>query len=541
MASATATTKSERPIRGFFGSRTAQLIFLWNFAGLVILAVGVLVLSETRATLTNAQRGALQVQGTVLANLLVDDAVIEPGLPGERPYIDASAAGHTLLNLIPHTQPLTGEPYSGPRIRVFDLQGLEVADTAALHGDLGEAPLDGDGPQGGGLAGLARQLETFRFTPWKTTLTLEDERRQALSGTPASGQRLSESGARVISVSLPLQRVGYVVGAVTLESGDVERIMAAERLSLLPFILSAALVILSSALLLAWNLARPLRSLAMAADAVRLSGVAKLDVPHLRKRHDEIGDLAHSLEAMTGALAERIDANERFAADVSHEIKNPLTSIRSAVETARAVNDPEKREQLLGIIASDVGRLDRLITDMTRATRLESETARGALERIPMAQMLTDLAGSYDSLSDGRARVAFVSEANAAEVLAPPGPLAQVFLNLIDNARSFSPPGGTVRLRMGVMPADDHRTTVRVTVEDEGPGIPEASLDKVFQRFYTDRPKGTAFGTNSGLGLSIARQIIQAQEGRIWAENVKDGPGAPVRGARFVVELPAAK
>lgn len=540
MASATATTKADRPIRGFLRSRTAQLIFLWNVVGLVILAVGVLVLSETRATLTNAQRTALQVQGAVLANLLIENAVVEPGLPGVPPYIDASAAGNTLLNLIPHTTPLTGEPYQGPRIRVVDVSGREVADTANLHGDLGEMPL-GDEPDVSLSQRLTEAVQTFRFTPWPVTITLEDERKAALAGEPASGQRLTESGERVISVTLPLQRVGYIVGAITLESGDVERIMAAERVALLPFILSAAIVTLGSAFWVAWSLARPLRSLALAADNVRLSGAAKLEVPHIRKRHDEIGDLAHALEAMTGALAERIDTNERFAADVSHEIKNPLTSIRSAVETARSAVDPAKREQLLGIIASDVGRLDRLITDMTRASRIEAETARGALERVNIAQMLTDLAGSYESLSDGRARVAFVSEANAAEVLGQPGPLAQVFLNLIDNARSFSPPGGMVRLRMGIIPGKDHKSMIRVTVEDEGPGIPDSALEKVFQRFYTDRPKGTAFGANSGLGLSIARQIVTAHEGTIWAENVKDRLDGPIRGARFVVELPAAR
>ena len=540
MASATATTKADRPIRGFLRSRTAQLIFVWNLVGLVILAVGVLVLSETRATLTNAQRTALQVQGAVLANLLIENAVVEPGLPGVPPYIDASAAGNTLLNLIPHTTPLTGEPYQGPRIRVVDVSGREVADTANLHGDLGEMPL-GDEPDVSLSQRLTEAVQTFRFTPWPVTITLEDERKAALAGEPASGQRLTESGERVISVTLPLQRVGYIVGAITLESGDVERIMAAERVALLPFILSAAIVTLGSAFWVAWSLARPLRSLALAADNVRLSGAAKLEVPHIRKRHDEIGDLAHALEAMTGALAERIDTNERFAADVSHEIKNPLTSIRSAVETARSAVDPAKREQLLGIIASDVGRLDRLITDMTRASRIEAETARGALERVNIAQMLTDLAGSYESLSDGRARVAFVSEANAAEVLGQPGPLAQVFLNLIDNARSFSPPGGMVRLRMGIIPGKDHKSMIRVTVEDEGPGIPDSALEKVFQRFYTDRPKGTAFGANSGLGLSIARQIVTAHEGTIWAENVKDRLDGPIRGARFVVELPAAR
>jgi two-component system sensor histidine kinase ChvG len=333
--------------------------------------------------------------------------------------------------------------------------------------------------------------------------------------------------------------VGYVVGVLTLESAEVEEILAAERLAMLPFIFASALATLLAAALLALVIARPLRRLAMAADQVRLSGAPRMDLAELRHRKDEIGDLALALEEMTGALADRIDANERFAADVSHEIKNPLTSIRSAVEMASRTSDEAQRGVLLGIIGTDVKRLDRLITDMTRASRLEAETARGAQERVDLARLLSDICESYAALGDGRAAVTYLGDLDPAPVMGLSGPLGQVFLNLIDNARSFSPPGGAVRVGLERIAGREGRI-VRATVEDDGPGIPQGALETIFQRFYTDRPKGTAFGANSGLGLSIARQIVDAHEGRIYAENIAGLDGASVLGARLVVELPLA-
>jgi len=274
---------------------------------------------------------------------------------------------------------------------------------------------------------------------------------------------------------------------------------------------------------------------------VRETGQTRLFLPEAKNRQDEIGDLAQALERMTGALADRIDMNERFAADVSHEIKNPLTSIRSAVETARNVSDPAAREKLLAIIAADVVRLDRLITDISRASRLEAETARGIGNRVDLGKLLVEIAETYAATQR--------SDEPAVEFKGPPppgafvdgqeGPLGQVFRNLIDNARSFTPPGAMVTISLILLVRRDGRW-LRALVEDQGPGIPPENLETIFQRFYTERPKGAAFGRNSGLGLSIARQIVEAHRGKIWAENILDRDTGATRGARLIVELPAA-
>jgi two-component system sensor histidine kinase ChvG len=328
-----------------------------------------------------------------------------------------------------------------------------------------------------------------------------------------------------------------VVGAVTIESADVERILVAERASMIPFVLGATFVVFLSSLLLALFIARPLRRLSQAADSLRLTGATRLSLPDVSKRKDEIGALSHSLEAMTGALADRIDANERFAADVSHEIKNPLASIKSAVESARAAKDQDGQNRMLGIVAQDVQRLDRLITDISRASRIEAETARLDLEHVDLGAMLYEIARAYAPASDeaGHVRILFQGEKpEGAIVLGQAGPLGQVFRNLIDNARSFSSEGGEVRVATEIVRGKDGTSLVRATVEDDGPGIPAENLETVFERFYTQRPKGAAFGGNSGLGLSIARQIITAHRGRIHAENRANG------GAKLVVDLPLA-
>jgi two-component system sensor histidine kinase ChvG len=384
-----------------------------------------------------------------------------------------------------------------------------------------------------------RNIEYVRLTPWHATTSLAEELQRAMHGEIAGGERLDENGDRVVSVTLPIRRVQAVLGTVTLESADVERILVAERASMIPFMIGAAVAIFLSSLLLALFIATPLRRLAWAADRLRLTGATRLHLPEARRK-DEIGALAHSLEAMTGALADRIDANERFAADVSHEIKNPLASIRSAVDSARAVSDEDRRGKLLGIVAQDVKRLDRLITDISRATRIEAETARADLDQVDLGAMLFELARAYPAAEDEphHVEVIFAGPKPAgAVVLGQAGALGQVFRNLIDNARSFSPDGGRVSVTVEVLRSKDGQL-VRASVEDQGPGIPPENLETIFRRFYTQRPKGAAFGGNSGLGLSIARQIVGAHNGRIYAQNVeRDGA---ISGARLVVELPVA-
>jgi two-component system sensor histidine kinase ChvG len=332
-----------------------------------------------------------------------------------------------------------------------------------------------------------------------------------------------------------------VAGFLVMESADVESILMAERLALVPFLIAAAIVTCLASTLLALFIANPLRRLAAAADRLRTTGATRLSLPELSSRKDEIGDLASSLEAMTAALAGRIDLNERFAADVSHEIKNPLASIRSAVDTIRAIKDPAQQAKLLSIVAADANRLDRLVTDIARATRLDAETARAHFERVDLARLAADIVSAYEHFPHDATEVSVCFDPPVvadAVVLGQSGPLGQVLRNLIDNARSFSPRGGVVRVAVTTQRRRDGGFA-RVSVEDQGPGIPPENLETIFLRFYTDRPKGSAFGGNSGLGLSIARQIVEAHKGRIWAENVS-GSLKSISGARIVFELPVA-
>lgn len=540
MGSAIGTTRPDGSrsdaLRAVARSRIARIIFIWNFAGLAFLIVGVLLLAEMRAGLTQAQFQNLRTQGELITNLLIETGTVE-GDP--TPSVNEWAVRAVLKRILPPIAEGARPGVGRPRVRMFAPDGRLIADSDVIYDRLIETPLpeiDNQLSIGERVQRVVEGLEYLRLTPWRPTSTLAEERARALQGEIARSERLNERGERVVSVTLPVRRVQQVVGVVTIESADVERILVAERASTIPFVLGATAAIFLSSLLLALFIALPLERLAMAADRLRLTGATRLKLPEVSRRKDEIGALAHSLEAMTGALADRIDANERFAADVSHEIKNPLASIKSAVESARAARDADQQNKMLAIVAQDVQRLDRLITDIARASRIEAETARGDLERVDLYAMLHDLAQAYEAPTDEAEHVHVRFKGNKAGdavVLGQPGPLGQVFRNLIDNARSFSPKGAQVTLSVEVAGAKEGQV-VRAIVEDDGPGIPPENLETVFERFYTQRPKGAAFGGNSGLGLSIARQIVTAHEGRIYAQNRAEG------GARLVVELPLA-
>ena len=501
--------------------------------------MGVLLLAEMRAGLTQAQFRNLRTQGELITNLLIETGTIEGTESNPNPYVNEPAVRAVLKRILPPIAEGERAGVGRPRVRMFAPDGRLIADSDVIYDHIVQTPLTDSTDQPTiteRVKNAAERVEYLRLTPWRPTASLTEERARALQGEIARSERLNERGERVVSVTLPVRRVQQVVGTVTIESADVERILVAGRASMIPFVLGATIAIFLSSLLLALFIAFPLERLALAADRLRLSGATRLSLPDVSKRKDEIGALAHSLEAMTGALADRIDANERFAADVSHEIKNPLASIKSAVESARAAKDQEGQNRMLAIVAQDVGRLDRLITDIARASRIEAETARGDLDRVDLGAMLRDLASAYAAPPDEEEHVHVLfngPKPDGAIVLGQAGPLGQVFRNLVDNARSFSPDGGRVTISVEVPRAKD-KPIVRAIVEDEGPGIPDENLETVFERFYTQRPKGVAFGGNSGLGLSIARQIVSAHDGRIYAQNRAEG------GARLIVELPLA-
>jgi len=506
----------------FLGSRLTGLIVVLNLLGLIILIGGALLLNESRQALVRAREDSLSLQGQLIANVIDQTATVGEPNPALEPDI---ASGVLQGLFIPHSQ----------RARLYDVEGRLLADSFLVADHVEIKPLPPPRRAGGwSVFDLGRGSPAKRSEAARLALTREVAR--AMTGIPVANLRVDEDGHDVVSVSIPLRHVRAVLGVLTLEAGDVDTIIAAQRLALIPFILVAFGVALLSSLLLIQLIAVPVLRLARAADRVRLSRARTIDLPDLAERKDEVGDLARALGAMTQALFDRMVAIERFAADVSHELRNPMTSIRSALETLELVTDEAPRRRLAAILQHDVERMDRLITDISNASRLDAELARDAPLLMDLRRQLSDLCDFYnDTGGPDAARVRFVPPAtrDALSVVGREGPLGQVFRNLIDNARSFSPPGGEVRVSVRRQGPE-----ILVQVEDEGPGIPADNLETVFERFYTARPKGAAFGGNSGLGLAIARQIVETHGGRIWAHNRLDGDR--VAGAVFTVALPIA-
>ncbi|HEY1542064.1 MAG TPA: ATP-binding protein, partial [Xanthobacteraceae bacterium] len=362
------------------------------------------------------------------------------------------------------------------------------------------------------------------------------------SGQPSSMVRVDDRGRVIVSVAVPVQRFRSVRGVLLLstQGNDIDQRIEAERRKVIKTGAIAAVIMVGLSILLAGSIARPVRRLSEAAELVRRRITGRVDIPDFTRRRDEIGHLSGALRDMTNALYSRIAAIESFAADVAHELKNPLTSLRSAVETLPLAKSEESRQRLLGVIGHDVRRLDRLISDISDASRLDAEMQRQEAAPIDLARLLRTVTTVANEVRrENAVKVALTFEGGG--VFKVPGHdsrLGQVINNLIDNARSFSPQGGTVRVTCRRLRGD-----VEVTVDDDGPGINPDAMEKIFERFYTDRPH-QGFGQNSGLGLSISLQIVEAHGGRLWAENRIGPPAAPgeppaVHGARFVVRLPA--
>ena len=531
MASATGTAKPERKRRSYRsrwlpGSRLGRLIIALNLLGLAILITGALVLNELRRGLVNARIDSLTTQGELMVTVIDQAATVGEPTPALDP--DYSSR---LLQLLANPK--------AQRARLFDADGKLIADSDWVADRVEWRQLPPararNAPDRFNLdfGGAQRKPSTP-----EGRLALQREVAAALAGRHVAEMRRGESGQRVVSVSIPIQHVRAVLGVLTLEASDVDEIIARERMALIPFILIAITVMLISSLLLNSLIAQPVLRLARAADRVRLAGARAISLPDLARRDDELGDLTRSLEAMTHSLSERMDAIESFAADVAHEIRNPLTSLRSAVETLDLVSDPAARTRLLGILKNDVQRLDRLVTDISNASRLDAELSRDQPKVIDLQRLIGDIVSTYQArvrAGEPTVRYQHPNPPIALKVRGREVPLGQIFRNLIDNARSFSPPGAEVLVALARV-----RDTLVVSVSDSGPGIPPDNLETIFQRFYTSRPKGSAFGGNSGLGLSIARQIAEAHGGALIARN-RVGEDGHVYGAMFLLTLPEAK
>ena len=557
-----------------FSSITRRIIIL-NLAALVVLVSGILVLNQFRAGLIDARVQSLTTQGEIIAGAIAASATVETNTITLDPdKLLELRAGESLS---PFDQPVEGLDFpinpervapvlrrlispTRTRARIYDRDGILVVDSRHLYSRGQVLSFDLPPPDASSKSPLDSVLGWIKLRLRGDMPIYQEvgggngkaypEVMSALGGQPMSVVRLNEQGELIVSVAVPIQRFRAVLGTLLLstQGGDIDAIVQNERVAIVRVFEVAVAVTLLLSFLLAGTIAAPLRKLADAADRVRRGGGVRSrpQIPDYTHRRDEIGHLSQALREMTRALFNRIESIENFAADVSHELKNPLTSLRSAVETLPLAKTPEAKERLTSIIQHDVRRLDRLITDISDASRLDAELARQDAVPIELGKIVQVVAGIAREMAgtDGpriQVDVAYSVDRKAYVVVGHESRLGQVFNNLIDNARSFCRPDGMVRValrRVGSM--------VEITVDDDGPGIRPDSIDRIFERFYTDRPDGEAFGQNSGLGLSITKQIVEAHRGRIWAENRirprKMGEtGEPeIAGARFIIRIPAA-
>ena len=530
-----------------------------NVLPLAILVIGVLHIETSyRDGLIEAKLETLETEAGTFAGALEEGAIDNRKKSG-LPYIRPDRLSLMLRRL---TEP---SALKNSRTRVFNAEGTQIADSRILPGQGGAKrrevevrplPMLGETTDAGSI--LNRVYDTFltllpqhrKELPFPETSKLDVTQlpvlSDALAGKAGSGRWSLPDGGFKLGAAMPVQpglrRFGRVVGAVLL-TADFEEINAKIRERRLDILMLFGIVLGVTILLslyLAGAIARPVRRLAAAADRVRRGHGEADTIPDFTRRRDEIGDLSEALREMTDSLWQRIEANESFAADVAHEIKNPLSSLRSAVETVSRINEPDKQAALMDIIQDDVKRLDRLITDISDASRLDAELARGEMETVDLGKLLQALVKVHKTAAEGQstrtrgAAIVYSGEETECTVHGIEGRLVQVLQNLISNARSFSPPGEKIVLML-----KRDRKDIVVTVEDHGPGIPADSLDSIFGRFYSERPKEETFGMHSGLGLSISRQIVEAHGGAIHAENL-NGSGGSRTGARFVVRLPAA-
>ncbi len=556
-------------------SLTRRIVVL-NLGGLVALLVLFLYINQFREGLIDARVQSLQTQGEIIAaaiaasasvddaNITVDPEKLLQATPGQPPpgadedgtafefSINPDRVGPVLRRLVSLT---------GTRARIYDTAGVRVVDTRAmsLPGTRARAAVAADLPFVERL-----WLRVRRSFSNPEAVALDEGRNgdgelpevvEALKNQTRWIVRVNAKGQTIVSMAVPILNAAKVQGALLLSTqpGDIDKIIASDRWALFRVFLVAAVVMFVLSLFLANTIAGPIRRLAEAAERVRRGVDSREEIPDFTARADEIGHLSRALRDMTKALYSRMEATESFAADVAHELKNPLTSLRSAVETLPRIKAEESRGRLTAIIQHDIRRLDRLISDISDASRLDAELARNRTAGLDMAALVRTVVTVANEVErDDGVRFALTvalpppgQEGPGYRVMGHDSRLGQVVNNLLDNARSFSQEDGTVRVAVRPARLDEEGLAgVEVVVDDDGPGIPAHAFERIFERFYTDRPD-QGFGQNSGLGLSISRQIIEAHGGRIWAVNrnvpASDDDDEPrVLGARFTVWLPVS-
>ncbi len=532
-------------------SPITRRILAINVLALAILVGGILFLGEYRRTLIAAELEALKVQALMLAAALGESAV-DTGDAN-----DADAGGGVSQRFVKNVvhqmvRRLVKSTGAGTRARLFDSGGVLIADSRLLLGRGGMVQIEDLPPPdaaGGGILTtlldvydrLTQSLSNGNSSPIYHESARQkandyEEVSRALAGESGNATRQTGAGGMVLSVAVPVQRYKQVLGAMMLSkgSGDIDAALFEVRMDILKVFTVALAVTVLLSVYLSGTIARPLHRLAAAAEQIRHSHNRQDVIPDFDGRADEIGNLAASLRDMTEALWQRMDAIECFAADVVHEIKNPLTSLQSAVDTAVRIKNAEEQRQLMSIIKEDVRRLDRLISDISDASRLDAELSRAEMGPVDLARMLSTLLDVQEATT-GRAYkpLLLIDQQGDLKINGMERRLAQVFENLIANAASFSRSGGTISIK-----ARAKDGWIEVIIDDEGPGIPKGKEETIFERFYRDRPEGEKFGTHSGLGLSICKQIVETHGGMITAKNRKDA-AANIVGASLTVRLPA--
>jgi len=552
-----------------FSSLTRRILF-FNLAALVVLVGGILYLNQFREGLIDARVESLLTQGEIIAGAVSASASVDTNsitidpqkllelqagqsitpVPNDEDLefpIDPEKVAPVLTRLISPTR---------TRARIFDADANLLLDSRHLYSrgqvlryDL--PPVDDEKQSWSDwFSGLLNKmlqpgnLPVYKEAPGGDG-SIYPEVMNALTGVRGAVVRTTEKGELIVSVAVPIQRFRAVLGVLLLstQAGDIDKIVHAERLAIMRVFGVATLVNVVLSLLLSSTIANPLRRLSAAAIRVRRGGAKEREeIPDFSARQDEIGNLSIALRDMTSALYDRIDAIESFAADVSHELKNPLTSLRSAVETLPLAKSDDSKKRLMDVIQHDVRRLDRLISDISDASRLDAELARSDEKSLDLEVLLRDMIDISRQVGHSKRAVEIEylvdrKPANKAKftVVGHDLRIGQIVTNLIENARSFVPNGtGKITVRL-----TRTRTRCVIYIEDNGPGIQAEDIDRIFERFYTDRPDSEEFGQNSGLGLSISRQIAEAHGGSLRAENIIDTDGTTLLGARFILSLPA--
>ena len=524
-------------------SPLARKIITFNLMAILVLVAGVLYLNSSRDSLAFQRANGLVSEAELIAD------VIEAHLPSGAPVNLLTGDGADVSAALADMD-LRG----GIRVMVFDPQQVMIASNIDAVA------------RGGAVSGLQRVEDStvitdFLHSIWEglsavfatmavdgpTVGTVDMTARVLAQQTADGGTHATDGvdaeGQSLFYVATPVIHDGVRVGSVAVASaaGEIDHLVRSEREQVLQMFVIAILVSIGLSLVLASTIANPLADLAAAAEIGRVRNSrsvspSRIRIPDLTARPDEIGRLSGALRGMVSALYDRIDGNEQFAADVAHEIKNPLASLRSAVGTLRVAQRDDQRAKLLDVIDHDVRRLDRLVSDISNASRLDSELVREEEEPFDLLEMLRNLNQFLGDQAKAEG-IDFISDLPSEPIVIHglEARLAQVFVNLIGNATSFCEEGDAIRVW-----ARRRENRVLVVVEDTGPGIPEESLTKIFTRFYSQRPEGQ-FGNNSGLGLAISKQIVEAHGGVIWAENIRPTDADPTSeplGARFVVGLP---